>query len=164
MTSADRRLVVQGAGLPALAALVAGALGGPLDLALGLAMLVVAALGFGALTARGGWARGALGTYLAAVAAEAVLVSLPFLTWFDVWLTTFAGFAATVATVAAACLPYLDRRPPPDFAEGPADPDEVARWQARPLDGRGRILLLVYSQAVVAANGLLVWHVVRSHA
>jgi len=164
MRAPDRRLLALGVGLPVLAAALAGGLGGPLDLAVGLALLVVAALGFGALTAEGGWARGALGTYAAALVTQGALVSLPFLAWFDVWLTTFVGFVATVSMVAAACLPYLDRRPPPDFAdEGPVDPVEAARWSARPLEARGRVLLLVYSQALVVGNGLLVWHTIRVH-
>ena len=162
MSLGDRRfLLVSLGGVGAVAATAWGA-GLPIALGLGLYLLVVAAGLFVRLHARGGWASGALGSYAFAVVALGLQLTLAFLDWFDLWLAGFAGFGATVGLVTVACLPFLDRTVVPDPSED-VPPEGPPRIEGRPLDRAGRLLLLAYSQVVVAANGLITWHTFHAH-
>jgi hypothetical protein len=135
----------------------------PFALSVGLYLLTVAGWLFVRLHAQGGWASGSLGAYVFAVVSLGLQLTLPFLDWFDRWLAGLAGFGATVGLVTVACLPHLDRTRVPDPTEDlPAD-GQPLRIEGRPLDRAGRRLLLVYSQVVVAANGLVTWHTFHAH-
>jgi hypothetical protein len=151
---------VGGLGVVAGGALV---LGLPVVLALGLYLVVVAGALIARLHAQGGWARGAFGSYAFAAAALALQLTLAFLDAFDMWLAGFTGFGATVGVVLAGCQPFLDRTHVPDPADDPPADGQPLRYEGRPLDRAGLVLLLLYSQVVVAANGLLTWHTFRSH-
>jgi len=136
----------------------ARAAGWSVPLALGLYLLAVAGGLFARLHALGGLAQRAVGAYAFAVLALALQLALAFLGGVEPWLAGLAGFGATVGPVGAACLPFLDRTlvldPGDDVRAGSAP----IRVEGKPLDRAGRLLLLAYSQVVVAANGLLSWH------
>jgi len=159
----DTRFLLGAAG--ALACVGGGAWGAglPVLLALGLGLMLVAAVLFGRLHAQGGWAPGATGSYLFAIVALGAQITLAFLDWFDVWLTGLVGFGATVAVVTVACLPFLDRTHVPDPSEDEPPDGQPLRYEGRPLDRPGRLLLLAYSQIVVAANALITLHTFRAH-
>ena len=155
------RLVFCGVGLSALL-LALGLI--ELRLAAGLALLSAAGGIFSELVREDGWAKGALGTYAVVVASLAVELTLPFLSWYDLWLTTLCGFGATLSAVTAAGLPYLERGKVPDMMDQrPAD-DASMSIPARELGPRSQKLLLVYSQLVMVGNFLVVWHTIRQHA
>jgi hypothetical protein len=132
-------------------------------LALGLYLIVVGGVLFARLHALGGWARGAFGSYAFAAAALALQLTLAFVDGFDMWLAGFTGFGATVGVVMAGCQPFLDRAYVPDPADEPPVDGQPLHYEGRPLDRAGLVVLLIYSQVVVAANGLLTWHIFRSH-
>lgn len=163
MSPGDRRfLVLATLGLAVVAA-VAGLGGLPLALSLGLYLLAVAGGLFVRLHARGGWAEGAYGSYAFALVALGLQLSLAFLDGFDLWLAGLTGFGATVGLVTVACLPFLDRTHVPDPTEDLPPDGQPERIEGKPLDRSGRLLLLAYSQVVVAANGLITWHTFHAH-
>lgn len=163
MNPRDRRFLLGAAVVVVAVGGGAGFAGFPVELALGLALLLVAAVLFGRLHALGGWAPGAVGSYLFAAAALTLQITLAFIEWFDVWLAGLAGFGATVAVVTVACLPYLDRTHVADPSEDPPADGQPLRYEGRPLDRPGRLLLVAYSQIVVVANGLITLHTFRAH-
>lgn len=153
-------LVLGGVGASALL-LALGLIG--LRLAAGLALLATAAGFFSELVRADGWAKGGISTYVVALVSLVVELTLPFLAWYDLWLTTLCGFGATLSAVTAASMPYLDRRKVPDMMDEPADDASLA-IPARELSPRSQSLLLVYSQLVMLGNFLVVWYTIHHHA
>jgi hypothetical protein len=134
-----------------------------LRLASGLALLWTAAGCFTELIRRDGWAAGGTSTYAVAAFSLVVALTLPFISWYDLWLTTLVGFSATLSAVTAACMPYLDRRQVPDMMDEVPSDDASLAIPARPLKGGSQNLLILYSQMVMLGHFLVVWHTIHQH-
>ncbi len=137
-----------------------------LRLAAGLLLLAMAAAFYSELVQADGWATGGATTYGVAVVSLVIELTLPFISWYDLWLTSFCGFGATLSAVTAACMPYLDRRQVPDMMDEIPDgsDDSALAIPAKALSPLSQNRLLLFSQLVMAGNFLIVWAIIHRHA
>ncbi len=151
-----RALIAAAVGLVISGALFATGL---IDLRLAGGFLLLAAAGgfYAELIRADGWASGGMTTYGVAVVALCIELCLPFLTWYDLWLTTFCGFGATLSAVTAACMPYLDRQKVPDMMDDVSSEDGALALPGKTLSPASQSQLLIFSQLVMLGNFLVVW-------
>jgi hypothetical protein len=140
---------------------VAGVVG--LRLAAGIVLLAAAGGLFHELVRADGWASGGATTYGVALVSLVIELTLPFISWYDLWLTTLCGFGATLSAVTVACMPYLDRKKVPDMMDEVDSDDASLAIPALDLSPRSQQHLLIFSQLVMLGNFLVVWATIHRH-